>query len=169
MIMKTDNKSYAAVQQTAHNTTNWVGHKNNSNKGYETAQTFISPGDGGLEAIEIFPSVVTKPGKMTMTFHLFDEQEKSFGPAIGSSSIEMNYDKNGRWLAFGMNGVQLHKGKTYGFRLQSPDTFIGLGEAVGSHQQPPFAAGEEWQFTEGENKGQCFAYFSLAFKVDMRA
>lgn len=170
--MKTGNnhfKTFAAVEQVTNNTTNWIGHRTSNDKGRITGQTFISPGDGDLQAIEIFPAAVTRPGKIIMTLHHFDLHQKSWGPALGSSTIDINTKEAGKWLAFDMKGMHLDKGKAYGFRLQSPDTYIGVGEAAGSHQKPPFGEGKEWQFTEGKAEGRAFSYFSLAFKVDMRA
>lgn len=170
--MKTDNrqlKNIVAVSQVNHNTTNWIGHRTPGDKASITGQTFIAPGDGNLEAIEIFPAAVTKPGRIIMTLHLFDPHQKSWGPAMNSSSMEVSYDKNGQWLAFDMQGMHLDKGKAYGFRLESPDTYIGVAEAAGSHQKPPFGEGKEWLFTEGKTEGRAYSYFSLAFKVDMRA
>ena len=76
---------------------------------------------------------------------------------------------NGKWMAFDLSGLHLAKGQTYGFRLESPDSYIGMGEAAGSAQQPPFNNGKEWKFTNNDQKGDSYSYFSLAFKVEIRA
>jgi hypothetical protein len=171
MIMKTEPKKFLTpvVQQVTNNTTSWIGHRSRDNENVVTGQTFIAPSGGDLEAIEVFSSIVTKPGKVIMTLHSFDPQHKSWGPALSTSSVDINNTETGKWLAFNMPGTHLDKGQAYGFRLESHDTFIGVGEAAGSHTTPPFAAGQEWQFTKSQSKGKCFSYFSLAFKVDMRA
>ena len=157
------------IQQVTNNTTSWIGNRSGDNENVGTGQTFVVPSEGDLEAIEVFPSIVTKPGKLIMTLHSFDPRNKSWGPALSTSSIELKNSEAGKWVAFSMPGTHLDKGQTYGFRLESPDTYIGVGEAAGSHTTPFFGAGQEWQFTKSQRNSQCFSYFSLAFKVDMRA
>jgi hypothetical protein len=56
----------------------------------------------------------------------------------------------------------------YGFRLQSPDAMIGIGEAA-SHAKQPFMFGHEWNADSIHERGRFFTYFSLAFKVEMCA
>jgi hypothetical protein len=171
--MKTETKNshhhHSAVEQVTNNTTSWLGHRSRDNEDVVTGQTFIAPSEGDLEAIEVFSSIVTKPGKVTMTLHNFDPQQKSWGPALGSASVDINNTEAGKWLAFNIPGLHLNKGKAYGFRLGSPDTYMGVGEAAGCHQKPPFGAGQEWQFTKKDQGGHSFSYFSLAFKVGLRA
>jgi hypothetical protein len=134
-----------------------------------SGQTFVAPKEGDLEAIEVFSAIVTKPGNVTMTLHNFDTDQKSWGPALGSSSVAIDSNEAGKWLAFAIPGMHLDKGKSYGFRLKSPDTFMGVGEAAGDLSMPPFSYGQEWQFTNEQSEGQSFSYFSLAFKIGMRA
>jgi hypothetical protein len=170
--MKTENKNHhqhAVVQQVTNNTTSWLGKRSRDNEDVVSGQTFIAPTEGDLDAIEVFSSIVTKPGKVIMTLHSFDSLQKSWGPAMGTCSVDINNTEAGKWLAFNMDGMHLDKGKSYGFKLESPDTYIGVGEAAGCHTKPPFGSGQEWQFTKNKSKGECFSYFSLAFKVDMRA
>ncbi len=171
MIMKTAPENFLTpvVQQITNNTTSWIGHRSGVNENVVTGQTFVAPSGGDLEAIEVFSSIVLKPGKVIMTLHSFDPQYKSWGPVLNTSSVNINNTEAGKWLAFNMKGMHLDKGQAYGFRLESPDTYIGVGEAVRSHTTPPFGAGQEWQFTKKQLTGKCFSYFSLAFKVDMRA
>lgn len=169
--MKTVNKNpghFAVVQQVTNNATSWIGHRCD-NDDVISGQTFIAPKEGDLAAIEVFSAIVTKPGKVIMTLHHFDTEQKSWGPALTSASIDINSHEAGRWLLFNMPGMHLDKGKSYGFRLQCPDTLIGVGEAAGNLSKPPFSYGQEWQFTKEKNEGTSFSYFSLAFKVDMKA
>ena len=168
--MKTGNKNsqHFAVQQVTNNATSWIGHRRD-NEDVISGQTFVAPNEGDLEAIEVFSAIVTKPGKIIMTLHNFDTEQKSWGPALGSSSVDIHNTEAGKWLAFNMPGMHLDKGKAYGFRLASPDTFIGVGEAAGNLSMPPFSYGQEWQFTNKQSEGQSFSCFSLAFKVDMKA
>lgn len=169
--MKTGNKNprhFAAVQQVTNNATSWIGHRRD-NEDVISGQTFVAPKEGDLEAIEVFSAIVTKPGNVTMTLHNFDTEQKSWGPALGSSSVAIDSNEAGKWLAFAIPGMHLDKGKSYGFRLESPDTFMGVGEAAGDLSMPPFSYGQEWQFTNEQSEGQSFSYFSLAFKIGMRA
>ncbi len=161
--------THALLEQVTNNTTSWVGQRLRDNEDLATGQTFIATSEGDLEKIEVFPTIVTKPGKMILTLHNFDSQQKSWGPALGSASIDVNNSATGKWLAFKIPGMHLNKGKAYGFRLESPDTFVGVGEAAGSHQKPPFISGQEWQFTKNQKSEHSFSYFSLAFKVETRA
>ncbi|HOZ77239.1 MAG TPA: hypothetical protein PLY34_04545 [Ferruginibacter sp.] len=169
--MKTINKNTpisAVVQQVINNATSWIGHRRD-NDDVISGQTFIAPAEGDLAAIEIFSALVTKPGKVIMTLHNFDRDQKCWGPALKTTSINIKSNEAGRWLAFDMPGMHLDKGASYGFRIQSPDTLIGVGEAAGNLSKPPFSYGQEWQFTNEKSEGKCFSYFSLAFKVDMKA
>jgi hypothetical protein len=159
----------AIVQQITKNTISWIGHHNKENKIIIGGQTFTLPSDEDLEAIEVFAILVTIPGKFSMTLHLVDSILKTWGPVLGSSSVDFTRDDNGKWKSFNISGLHLHKGKTYGFRLESGNSYIGVGETVGSFETPLLVKGQEWKFTNYEKEGQSFSYFSLAFKVDVRA
>ena len=158
----------AVVEQITHNTTSWIGHRPGADRDIISGQTFIAPSEGDLETIEVFPSFITDPGKVVLTLHSFDPLQKSWGPVLSSASINLDRDDTDKWITFKITGLHLDEGKTYGFRLESPDAFIGFGEAAGSHQQPPFNSGQEWQFTNSDKRGLSFSYFSLAFKVGLR-
>jgi hypothetical protein len=169
--MKTINKKspfFAVVQQVLYNATSWIGHRCYTDD-VISGQTFIAPKEGDLAAIEIFSAIVTKPGRVIMTLHHFDRVLKSWGPVLKTTSINIKINEAGRWLAFDMPGMHLDKGQSYGFRIQSPDTLIGVGEAAGNLAKPPFSYGQEWQFRNDSCEGKSFSYFSLAFKVDMKA
>ena len=161
--------THAVLEQVTNNTTSWVGHRTMDNEDLASGQTFIATSEGDLETIAIFSSIVTKPGKMIMTLHNFDSLQKSWGPALGTASIDVNSNATGKWIAFKILGMHLNKGQAYGFRLESPDSYVGVGEAAGSHQKPPFSSGQEWQFAKNQKSANSFSYFSLAFKVDTRA
>ncbi|MES2429574.1 MAG: hypothetical protein V4556_01480 [Bacteroidota bacterium] len=170
--MNTNTKSsslHSVVEQVTNNTTSWIGHRRGDNKDVIGGQTFVATSEGDLEAIEVFSSIVTDTGKVVMTVHNFDTQNKSWGPALGSASVEFNKADTGKWVAFNLPGLHLNKGQSYGFKLESGEAFIGVGEAAGSYQQPPFTSGQEWRFTNNNKNGDAFSYFSLAFKVDLKA
>jgi hypothetical protein len=87
---------------------------------------------------------------------------------ISSSEIEVNENDSENWMEFPITSTQLHKDNTYGFRLTSPDTMVALGEAAWPSKYP-FKYGEEWNVNNLENKEHYYRYFSLAFKVELRA
>lgn len=121
------NNSKAVVEQVTNNTTSWVG-KRGDNKDVFCGQTFIAPSEGDLEAVEIFPSIVTKPGKVVMTWHNFDPQQKNWGPSLGSASIDLNNSYIGKWVAFNIPGMHLIKGNSYGFRMKAQTLILVLAK-----------------------------------------
>ncbi len=170
MKLSTNNPSIkAVVEQVTNNTTSWIGHQKFDDKDIIGGQTFTSPSEIDIEAIEVLTSIVTEPGKVLMTIHPFDAQTKTWGPALQSASLDLDKNDNGKWKSFTIFGLHLNKGKTYGFQLKSPNSYIGMGEAAGCYQSPPLPSGQEWQFTNKDKKGHSFSYFSLAFKVEARA
>ncbi|HMJ47752.1 MAG TPA: hypothetical protein VK498_10490 [Ferruginibacter sp.] len=169
--MNTNTGSYVRpmVEQVTNNATSWIGHRPGDNKEIVTGQTFIASSTGALAAIEVYSTMVTHPGKVVMTLYSFDPAQNNWGPALGSTSVDLIYSDNDKWISFNIPGLRLDKGKTYGFKLECPNSYIGVGEAAGSSKQPPFTAGQEWRFTNNNQKGDSFSYFSLAFKVGLRA
>ena len=55
-----------------------------------------------------------------------------------------------------------------GLDLKAPDTLVAIGEAAWSSKDP-FVYGEEWSINNIENRDHYYRYFSLAFKVELRA
>jgi hypothetical protein len=169
--MKTEQKNShlkVVVQQVTNNTTAWMGHRV-ANEDIVAGQTFTCPSEGDLGAIEIFSTLVLKPGHAQMTVHPFDPATKKWGPALLTSSVEIDKTDSDKWISFPQDGLHMQKGSTYGFRLQSSDMYIGIGEAAGCHLQPQFTGGQEWISPSNDQPGKFFSYLSLAFKVEMRA
>lgn len=169
MYNNTGSILHPVVEQVTNNATSWVGQSPGDNKVMVSGQTFIAPSTGALEAIEVYSTMITHPGKVVMTLYSFDSDQNKWGSALGSTSIELKYSDTDKWVSFNIPGQHLENGKSYGFKLESPDSFIGVGEAAGSSKQPPFTAGQEWRFTTNNLSGDSFSYFSLAFKVGLRA
>ncbi len=157
------------LQQVNNNTTAWMGHRPADDGEIVAGQTFTCPSEGDLDAIEIFSTLVMKPGHANMTIHSFDPSNKKWGPVLHSSSVMINKNDSEKWISFPHKGLHLHKGDTYGFQLQSNDMYIGIGEAAGSHSQPPFIGGQEWTSPSGNQPGKYYSYLSLAFKIGVRA
>ena len=157
------------VTQSTHNTTSWIGHHKTDPIDNKRGQTFLAPLEADLEAIEVFTSLVTHPGEMALTVHYFDETSKNWGPALASASIHLDCDDTGNWKSVHIAGLHLKKGAYYGFRLECPNSYIGLGEAIFSCSNPTLINGQEWKFTNLDNKGISYSYFSLAFRVEARA
>lgn len=159
----------AVVQQVTNNTTSWIGHWKGETKNRVSGQTFLCPSEGELDCIEIFSSHVSNSGSVNLTIHVFDAENRTWGPVLGTSKVEFNNLDTGKWVSFPLNGLRLQKGMTYGFRLKSETGLIGVGEAAGSVNQLPFKGGQEWAAASEELPGSFYTYLSLAFKVEMRA
>ena len=156
------------VEQITNNTTGWIGHHPRENSDIARGQTFIASSEADVQAIEVYSNIVSRPGNVMMTIHNFDPQQNSWGPALGSASVDLEKTDSGKWIAFNIPSLHLDKGKSYGFRLESHDSYIGVGEAAGSAKHPPFNTGQEWQFTDNNKAGDAYTYFSLAFKVEVK-
>ncbi len=169
MNTNTPNPTRSSVEQITNNTTGWIGHHPRDNKDISRGQTFVASVEGDVETIQVYSNLVSQPGNVMMTVHNFDPQQNSWGPALGSVSVPFAKTDSGKWMTFNLPSLHLNKGKSYGFRLESHDSFIGVGEAAGSAKQPPFSTGQEWQFTNNNKSGDAYSYFSLAFKVGLRA
>jgi hypothetical protein len=167
--MNTNQSLRSVSEQTTNNTTSWIGHAKGHPDDIIKGQTFIPSTAGDLEAIEVFSNIVTDPGKVIMTIYKYDPQQKQWGSALGSSSLQFTKTDTGKWISFPMAGLHLDKGQPYGFRLESHDSLIGVGEAASSSNNPVFANGQEWRFTDSNSKGDSFSYLTLAFKVEIRA
>ena len=170
--MQTSNStspSLATVQQISKNTTSWIGHRTGDSKTYIGGQTLISPAQGKLDMIEVFFSHISNDGRVEMTIHSFDPSNKTWGPIQGNSSVSLVKADSGKWIAFQLNSLKMEKGKTYGFQLHCKDTLIGVGEAAGSFDQPPYSGGQEWAATTENQSGNFYSYLSLAFKMELRA
>jgi hypothetical protein len=161
--------SRPVLSQTENNTTLWVGHLNHGANDHVAGQTFTCPSEGLLNNIQVYSATVTRPGELVLTLHEFDAASRTWGPAIGQSTVPMEKEDISRWIRFELEPVALKKNVAYGFRLQASEAFIGIGEAV-HFANHPFHFGMAWNggsiYSE---KGNYFNYFSLAFKVEMCA
>jgi|GEM_PF-403823 len=156
------------LSQTENNTTLWIGHLTNEANDRLAGQTFSCPSDGLLNNIQVYSSAVTQPGDVLLTLHEFDPAAKTWGPAISQSTLSIERNDVARWLRFELEPVNLQKNSSYGFRLQTEQGIIGIGEAV-SHAHKPFAFGQAWSSDTGRRSERFFSYFSLAFKVELCA
>ena len=100
--------------------------------------------------------------------HFFDTLTKTWGPVISSSAVTIAKKDQGRWIRFTLHPVTLQKATVYAFRLQSHDALIAIGEAAWPIKEP-FAAGREWTGDAVNPAGNFYTYFSLTFKVEIRA
>ena len=148
--MKKATQLKPVLTQVQNNTTYWIGHMLSDPIDHVAGQTFRCPANGELDNIQVLSSVVQYPGELVLTLHHFDTKNKSWGPALGSST------------------VKLEKDKTYAFRLQTPNAYVAIGEAA-TVKAKPFDYGQEWTASSDDKVGQYFTYFSLAFKVELRA
>jgi len=166
--MKHSSHPRPVLTQTQNNTTLWIGHLQTDPTDHFAGQTFKCPSEGLLNNIQVYSSAVQHPGEMSLTLHEFDTTTKTWGPAIGNSSLALQRGDDARWIRFELQPVPLAKDVTYGFRLQTSNALIGIGEAASGVKQP-FTFGHEWNGDSKDKTGRYFSYFSLAFKVELCA
>ena len=167
--METTKKSshpHPVISQAKNNTTHWIGHLQTDPTDHFAGQTFNCPAEGQLDNIQLYSSAVQHGGEVIMTLHEFDPRTKNWGPSIGSSTLEVRQGDNAKWIRFGLPPVYLHKDVTYGFRVQTNNAMVGLGEAATGTKQP-FTFGHEWSGDSTNQRGYYYSYFSLAFKVEL--
>lgn len=166
--METINRSRPVISQTKNNTTLWIGHLHSDATDRLAGQTFACPSEGLMNNIQVYSAAVTQPGEMVLTLHEFDAASRTWGPAISQSALAIEKSDTAKWLRFELEPVSLVKNSSYGFRLQTEQGIIGIGEAV-SHAHHPFQFGCAWNGHSHAEKGRYFNYFSLTFKVEMCA
>lgn len=166
--MKT-NHHEAVVQQVAHNSTSWIGHPSGETKSRIGGQTFICPQEGDMDAIEILSTHVSNQGAVDLTIHQFDNHNRSWGPVLETSTIEISKSDAGKWISFPIHGLHLESGMSYGFRLKTAVGLIGVGEAARNSDQITTIGGQEWASFSDDIAGKYYSYLSLAFKVELRA
>ncbi|MBC7875007.1 MAG: hypothetical protein H7Y01_13475 [Ferruginibacter sp.] len=162
------NSSHPVLSQTKNNTTLWIGHLSTDPNDHFAGQTFTCPADGLVNNIQVYSSTVNRPGDVALTLHEFDPISRSWGPAIGDATLFLQKGDDARWVRFYLQPVSLKKEVTYGFRLQTSNALVGIGEAANPSQQP-FTFGHEWNGNSTNEKGYYLSYFSLAFKVELCA
>lgn len=160
---------HKVAEQITNNSTGWIGEVPGNDEHLVKGQTFIAGEDGDLQTIKVFPNMVAKRSNLSITLHPFDPKDESWGNVLDSAQVELKNADAGKWISFDMHGLHLQKGKSYGFRLDTADSYIGVGEACSSSKQPVFKAGKEWQFTPANPEGDSYTYLSLAFKVEVAA
>ena len=156
------------LTQTQNNTTLWIGHLQNDPNDHFAGQTFNCPAEGILDNIQVYSAAVHQPGDVELTLHEFDNKNKFWGNAIGHSSLSVKKGDSAKWIRFELPSIPLRKNVTYGFRIQTKDAMIGLGEAA-SGTKDPFTFGHEWNADSKNQRGHFLTYFSLAFKVELCA
>ena len=164
---KNDSRTRPVLTQAQNNTTIWIGHLKTDTSDHFAGQTFTCPANGELDNIQVYSATVQNPGEMVLTLHSFNPENKTWGPALASSTREVEKNDEEKWIRFGLPPMPLHKNEIYGFRLHANDAMIAIGEvAVGT--QNPFM-GEEWHADSRDQNGHYYHYFSLAFKVELCA
>lgn len=156
------------LTQAQNNTTLWIGHLRSDPTDHYGGQTFTCPAEGQLDNIQLFAEAVPYPGDIRLTLHEFDAINKTWGPEIGQSTLAVRKEDDHQWIRFSLPTLRLKKAATYGFRVQTNNALVGLGEAACDNQNP-FTFGHEWNADSTNQRGHYYSYFSLAFKVEMRA
>ena len=165
---KHDSLRRPLLTQIQNNTTLWIGHLQSDPTDHFAGQTFKCPSDGLLDNIQVYSSAVQQPGEMSLTLHEFDDKTKTWGPSIGNSSVGLQRGDDAKWIRFELQPLTLRKDAVYGFRLQTNNALIGIGEAA-TGTKHPFTFGHEWNGDSKNLHGHYYTYFSLTFKVELRA
>lgn len=160
--------SKPVLTQAENNTTLWIGHLQTDPTDHFGGQTFICPAEGQLDNIQLFASSVHNPGDVQLTLHEFDPIHKTWGPSLADCTTHVHKEDDHQWIRFSLPTLALKKSSAYGFRVKATNGMIGLGEAACDNQHP-FTFGHEWNADSTNQKGHFYSYFSLAFKVEMRA
>lgn len=156
------------LTQTDSNTTLWIGHSQTDPADHYGGQTFVCPAEGRLDNIQLFATAVPVAGELLLTLHAFDTKQRSWGPVLAQTSRLVNADDRNNWLSFSMPDIALEKGLCYGFRIQARKGLVALAEAACDNKHP-FGFGQEWSADSLNQQGHYYSFFSLAFKVEMRA
>lgn len=154
-------------QQTINNSTGWVGHFPGQKDDISVGQTFVAPTKGHLQAIEIFPNAVAHAGHVKVSLHTYNPELKQWGDAIDTANVKIDNANEGEWIAIPVHQPSLEAGKAYGFKIESNDTLVGIGEAASSAIESLHNGGE-WVFKPNET-AKLYNYFSLAYKLKMSA
>lgn len=128
-------------------------------------QTFQSNKEADINRVEVFTEVVMHPGKVTLTLHAYDPESGTWGPALSKVSSDLDRNNEGGWLAFDVPNLHVNKGASYGFKIESEDSYFGVGEVAGSARKPPLLSGQEWLFSDEGKPINAYNYFSLSFRV----
>lgn len=166
--LKPTSRPRPVLTQAQNNTTLWIGHLQNDPTDHFAGQTFVCPSAGVLDNIQVYSCAVHNPGDVELILHEFDPLAKSWGPAIGQSTLMVHKGDDSKWIRFALPSIQLKNGGTYGFRLHTRNAMIGLGEAATGNKEP-FTFGHEWNADSTNQRGHFYSYFSLAFKVELCA
>jgi hypothetical protein len=156
------------LTQTKNNTTLWIGHLKSDPTDHFAGQTFHCNTDGKLDNIQVFADAVQLPGEINLSLHAFDSSSKTWGEVLCNAKVNIHRNDESKWIRFDLPGIELNTGKTYGFRLNTNDAMVAIGEAA-SHSKQPFVFGQEWKADSGDKKGHFYSYFSLVFKIELCA
>jgi hypothetical protein len=163
-----DNHPRPVLTQAKNNTTLWIGHLKTDPNDHFGGQTFICPDDGNLDNIQLYAAAVPCPGDMRLSLHEFDSATKTWGENLGEVTQAIDREDDHQWIRFKLPPIHLKRSESYGFRLETSNALVGLGEAACDNREP-FTFGHEWTADSHDKKGHYLSYFSLAFKVELRA
>lgn len=166
--MKNAGAIRSILSQTRNNTTTWIGHLQNETLDHFSGQTFKCPDDGILDNIQVYASMIQRAGEVQLTLYQFENNAKNWNHSVTAASVLVSTKDEGDWITFMLPHVLLSKDKTYGFRLESNNAMLGIGEWARDNHEP-CSFGQEWNADSNNKDGVFFTWFSLAFKVEMIA
>lgn len=160
--------SSTLISQLEKNSTQWLGSLPISNQSYKVGQTFVTPASVNVDTIHISAETIQSNGQVALSFHEFDEKTHVWGAELGKATIPVSRKSSDTWLRFDLGTIRLEKNKTYGFMLTSNDALIAISEVAWGHQDEK-PSGEEWSLRSNEGEEHFFNYFSLVYRVGLRA
>ncbi len=153
------------ISQAENNTTLWIGHLQSDPTDHFGGQTFTCPSDGQLDNIQLW--CFSNP--ISRRYPINPSWIWSRNKNVGTFSWWIITGGKKRWswkmdpLSFTITPI---KQSRYGFRVNTSNAMIGLGEAVCHNQNPHLATSRNGDSIN--QRGHYYSYFSLAFKVELR-
>lgn len=160
--------SSTVISQLEKNSSQWLGSLPITNQSFKVGQTFVTPANTTVDVIQVSAETIQCNGHVELIFHEFDEKSHTWGAELGKAKITVSRKSADSWLKFELGTIRLEKNKTYGFILTSNDALVAISE-VAWGQQDLKPSGEEWSFGSKEGKEHFFNYFSLVYRVGLRA
>lgn len=154
--------------QLEHNSNAWIGHQNTDAVDRLAGQTFRCPENAELDSIELYSASVQHEGRMYLTFHSFDEYGHAWGPVMATAEARVGPLDREKWIRFQLPRLNLEKDHMYGFRVQSSDTLVAIGETA-LDNTGSLPGRNEWNGDARNDDGRYFRYFSLAYRVELFA
>lgn len=152
------------ISQLQNNSSEWFGHFYSNDDDAMLGQIFQMPETTRVNSISVYSDHVQHAGKVIFSLHQFDHEKHQWGPVLCKTELLVKKHNSAEWLEFDLPGVTLEKNKDYGFRLESSDALVSVGEVAWASRNKVMH-GEEWCAHSNERSERYYNYFSLVFSV----